>query len=103
MLNDIQCKFLNSKINHKTHIDETFYNMPYKFPCVLHDRNGCLYISQDIYNELINKGIIRESTGGKVPKINIKNCISKVYGYHICDKKENCPKYKARKNRYKSN
>lgn len=94
------CDRLVYGCEHKTHRDGTFYQMPRDFPCVLHDWRGCLCLTQNQYSELVRMNIIRESTGGAVGKINIRNGISKIYGYKICTRRDSCPKYRARKNKH---
>lgn len=91
------CEILTYGNEHKTHVDGTFYQMPRKFPCVLHDRTGCLFITKERYTELVSFSAIRESTGGAVAKINIAGGISKIAGYNVCPQRIRCPKYRARK------
>lgn len=91
------CVFFQTGLEHRTHVDGSFYQMPDKFPCVLHDRNGCLCLSREQYSELVSMDHIRESTGGAKAKINIRGDISKLQGYQLCTQKSNCPKYKAKK------
>ncbi|WP_276819530.1 hypothetical protein [Mailhella massiliensis] len=91
------CEIVHTGKEHRTHVDGTFYNMPENFPCVLHDRNGCLCLSRERYRELVQMGIIHESTGGAVHKVNIRNGIASVEGYHLCEERRLCPRYRARK------
>lgn len=97
MNNFHNCNIVRLGEEHRTHVDGTFYQMPHKFPCVFHDRTGCLCLLQEQYKELVKIGLIRESTGGAVAKVNIKNGISKIPGYQVCAERTSCPRYRARK------
>lgn len=91
------CERVVTGRQHKTHVDGTFYEMPHEFPCVLHDRWGCLELTQAQYYDLVRMNVIRESTGGARPKINIPNGIARIPGYCRCEIKNSCPKYRPRK------
>ena len=89
----LNCEYLNHGNMHKTHVDGHFYQQPSKFPCILHDKNGCIFITKEKYIELVDLNIFRESNRGK---LNVKDDISKILGYTICSQKKNCPKYNAK-------
>lgn len=91
------CEWLVNGREHRTHVDGTFYGMPTKFPCVLHDRWGCLALTHTQYSELVRMNRIRESTGGAKEKINIPNSIARIPGYCRCEAKKNCPGYHPKK------
>ena len=94
---DAHCDYLKHGEEHRTHVDGHFYQNPSRFPCVLHDRKGCLFITKERYNELVAFKEFQESHGGAISKLNIRKGISKVLGYKVCSFKETCPKYNARK------
>lgn len=91
------CGYFRLGEEYRTHVDGTFYQMPRRFPCVLHDRAGCLFITQEQYQDLVKFGLIRESTGGAASKINISKSISAIPVYRICPSKLSCPRCRARK------
>lgn len=90
------CKNVLSGEEHRTHVDGTFYQRPIHFPCVLHDKNGCIFLTRQLYDQLVQMDVIRESTGGKQPKINIKMGIASIAGYNRCPMKNSCPSYRPR-------
>lgn len=91
------CELVIGSNSHKTHVDGKFYQMPYDFPVVLHDRQGCVRLPKEKYDELVKFNTIRESRGGKQEKINITRGISSINGYKVCDCKSDCPYYRPRK------
>jgi len=97
MGNDARCEYLNRGEEHRTHVDGHFYQKPSRFPCVLHDRTGCLFVTKERYNELVAFGEFQESHGGAISKLNVRKDISKIPGYKICALKKSCPEYKAKK------
>ena len=90
------CTCLNGVYHHRTHVDGTFYQRP-DLPAVLHVRNGCVLLSREDYATCVTGGLIRESLGGKAPKINIPHSIHGLPGYRTCPNAKSCPQYRGRK------
>lgn len=94
--NTAACENILSAKEHRTHVDGTFYEYPAHFPCVLHDKYGCILITEPFYSQLVQMDVIRESMGGKKPKINIKRGIASINSYNRCPMKESCPGYRPK-------
>lgn len=94
-----ECNIIKSNLIHRSHGDGNFYMLPDNFPFILHDKNGCIFIDEKIFNNLKNLDFIRISHSKNGDKINInknKN-ISQLNGYIKCDSAEECPKARFKK------
>lgn len=98
-MNSKECKFITFNIIHRSHGEGNFYMLPEKFPFILHDKSGCIFIDEKLFNNLKSLDCIRISHSKNGDKINItknKN-ISQLNGYIKCDSAEECPKAKFKK------
>ena len=101
--NSTHCEYVMLPIKqHKTHVDGKWYQKPDKFPCVLHDRAGCLCVSKEKYQELVTSGIFREYQGRDKITFDVGNRdsnvkkISDILGYKLCVSKATCPRYRPK-------
>lgn len=101
--NNIHCEYSNlQNEHHKTHIDGKWYKKPDKFPCVLHDKAGCLCVSKEKYMELVFSGVFREYQGRDKITFDVGNKennvkkISEILGYKLCASKTTCPRYRPK-------
>ena len=92
-----ECGLVN--VNHKnhSHVDGTFYKMPDKLPCVLHDRQGCVFLDEKAFRDCVDLGQIRISHAKDGDKINVAKGISQLSGYTRCESADDCPKARFRK------
>ena len=100
---NIQCEYLLlPKEQHKTHVDGKWYKQPDKFPCVLHDKAGCLCVSKEKYQDFVTSGVFREYQGRDKITFDVGNKgknvkkISEILGYKLCASKKICPRYRPK-------
>lgn len=94
---NIQCDVIAKTEQHFTHRDGHFYNKPYKFPCTLHDLEGCICIEKDDFENFISSRIFKISNSKTGEKLNIKGGISSLKNYKKCKLFEKCPVANFRK------
>lgn len=81
---------------HRSHRGGTFYMLPDSLPFVLHDQDGCIYITQEHFQDLIQNNIFRISHTKNGDKINIRKGISSLRGYIGCNMADKCPRSRFR-------
>lgn len=91
-----QCPFLQTGKKHRNHHSTErnegghFYELPSKFPAILHDDNGCIKLEskKDLENKQFSIGA----------KLNCPKGISKLPGYMACEYgPTECPEFRAKK------
>lgn len=94
---NIECTIIKNAKQHYTHRDGHFYNKPYKFPCTLHDINGCIFIEKKDFENFVSNGIFKISNSRTGEKLNVKKGISSLNNYRKCKIFEKCPMANFRK------
>lgn len=98
-MNITECNIVKANHIHRSHGEGKFYNMPDNFPFILHDKCGCIFIDEKIFNYFKEYGFLNISHSKNGDKINIVKVhnISQLKGYTKCECALQCPKAKFKK------